>query len=56
MKLTWFMFLSRSEKCFEVTEIFQKFKCEEDFAKLRPKICLHRQSWAKYLAQSKEIL
>ena len=54
-QLTCFIFLSWLEKCFEVTEIFQKFKCEGDWAKLRQKICLLRQSWTKYLALSKEI-
>ena len=53
-QLTCFIFLSWLEKCFEVTEIFQKFKWG-DWAKLRQKICLLRQSWTKYLAQSKEI-
>ena len=54
-QLTCFIFLSWLEKCFEVTEIFQKFKWEGDWAKLWQKICLLRQSWTKYLAQSKEI-
>ena len=54
-QLTCFIFLSWLEKCFEVTEIFQKFKCEGDWAKLQQKNCLFRQSWTKYLAQSKEI-
>ena len=36
-QLACFMFLSRLEKCFEVTEISQKFKCEGDWAKLRGK-------------------
>ena len=33
----------------------QKFKSEGDWAKLRPRICSLRQSWTKYLTQSKEI-
>ena len=36
-QLACFIFLSRLEKCFEVTEIFQKFKCEGDWVKLREK-------------------
>ena len=54
-QLICFIFLTWLEKCFEATEIFQKSKREGDWAKLRQKICLLRQSWAKYLAQSKEI-
>ena len=54
-QLTCYIFLSLLEKCFEVTENVQKFKCEGDWAKFRPKICLFLQSWTKYLAQSKEI-
>ena len=33
----------------------KKLKFEEDRAQLRPKICLFRQSLAKYLEQNKEI-
>ena len=54
-QLTYFIFLSCLEKCFEVTETFQNFKCDGGWAKLRQEICLLRQSWTKYLAQSKEI-
>ena len=39
---------------FEVTEDIQKFKYEEELAKLRPKLCLLRQSWPKYFAQRKD--
>ena len=35
--LTQLTFLSWLEKCFEVTEIFQKFKCEGGWAKLLAK-------------------
>ena len=51
--LTCIIFLSSLEKWFEATEIYQKFKREGDWAKLRQSICLLRQSWTKYLAQSK---
>ena len=37
-------------KCFEVIENVPKFNFERDWTKLRPKICLLRQSWTKYLA------
>ena len=53
--LTCLIFLSWLEKCFEVIGNFQKFKCEGDWAKLRQKNCLLRQSWTKYLASRKEI-
>ena len=36
-QLTCFIFLAWLEKCFEVIEIFQKLKCEGDWAKLRQK-------------------
>ena len=32
-----------------------RLRFEGDWAKLRPKICLLRQFWAKYLEQSREI-
>ena len=33
----------------------KKLKFQEDWAELRPKLCLLRQSWAKYLEQNREI-
>ena len=36
-ELTCFIYRSWMEKCFEVTEKIQKFKCEGNWAKLRPK-------------------
>ena len=51
-QLNSFVFSSRLEKCFEVTENAQKLKCKGDWAKLLPNICLLRQSWTKYLAKN----
>ena len=33
----------------------KKLKFQEDWAELRPKLCLLRQSWAKYLEQNRKI-
>ena len=54
-QLSCFKSTSSLEKCFELTENIQKFRWKGDWAKLRPKIYFLRQSYAKYLAQSKEI-
>ena len=54
-RLICFIFLSWLEKCFEVTKIFHRFNSEGNWTKLRQKFCLLRQSWKKYLIQTKEI-
>ena len=51
----FYIFLKRMEKCFDNIQNVKKLKFEADWAELRPKICLFRQSWAKYLEQNREI-
>ena len=47
-QLNCFIFISRLEKCFEVTDVFPKLECEGDWAMFQSKNCLHRQSLSKY--------
>ena len=55
-QLNYFIFYQRLEKWFEVIENVNKLKFEGDWAELRPKVCLLKQSRTKYLEQNREIL
>ena len=39
------------EECFDNIQNLKKLKSKEDWAELRPKRCLLKDSWAKYLGQ-----
>ena len=43
------------EECFDNIQNVKKLKFEEDWTELRPKFCLLREFWAKYLEQNREI-
>ena len=54
-QLTGIIFSLKIRKCFNNIQNVKKLEFEEDWAELRPKNCLLRQSWAKDLEQNGEI-
>ena len=43
------------EKFSDDIQDVEKLRFEEDWGELRPKLCLLKQSWTKYLEQNREI-
>ena len=54
-QMTCITFWSWLEKCFKVTENFQKWMCEGDWARLQRKNYFFRQSSTKCLVRNREI-
>ena len=50
-----YIFLKSLKKCFDNIQNVKKLKFEEDWAELRPKLCLLRQYRTKYLEQNREL-
>ena len=55
MQLTCFIFSLKIVEGFYDIKNVKKLWFEGDWTELKPKLCLFRQSWAKYLEQNREM-